>query len=165
MKSRRRLLRRGDLRIVAAIAATVAFAVMLNQPSSVPHVPTWNDSNLLRLNLPSTSAQRVVERRSIERSSIERPMIERSKMEQASMASHFAAALPLTQALPSDRMRTHAAKPLIPTKLPPHGGSVTPLPISKRLFLWGDPAELTSSERGSRMPRTTYAASGKLRIP
>ncbi len=39
---RKKLLNRGDLRLVAAMLATAGFAVLLNQPSAPPE-PTWTD--------------------------------------------------------------------------------------------------------------------------
>lgn len=50
---RRRIMRHGDLRLAAAVLATVAFAVLLNQPSRSANEPTWLDSTVLRLNLPA----------------------------------------------------------------------------------------------------------------
>lgn len=52
---RRRFVRRGDLRLVAAVLATVAFAVLLNQPSRSANRPTWLDSSVLRLNHPTAT--------------------------------------------------------------------------------------------------------------
>ena len=57
---RRRIIRRGDLRLAAAVLATVAFAVLLNHQPSQPSQTSesiWIDSTVLRLNLPADAVR------------------------------------------------------------------------------------------------------------
>jgi len=111
MKRQNSILRRGNLRIAAAILAIVGLAVMLNQPGPLPEsaIPptwmrTWTDSSVLRLNLPESGPEAMP-------SKLPAPAVVALAIHHETLPTHVATAAPRRDSQPAIYETPLAARP------------------------------------------------------